>query len=69
MASLSWKELLLQEAARRFEEQQQANKAAELSSTTLMAPISPSPQILIDEALNRLATETDVKTSQPIVGW
>jgi tRNA G46 methylase TrmB len=64
----SLKKLLLKEASRRFEEQQQQQKDAAASSTTLMAPISPSPPRLIEEAMQRLAAERDPSTGDPLIG-
>jgi len=66
MASL--RQLLLKEAARRFEDQQEQNLAAAAASAILMAPISPSPPHLIGEAFKRLADERDDATGIPLVG-
>jgi hypothetical protein len=61
MATL--KQRILQEAARRFEEQQQHQPEA----TCLLAPISPSPQSLIEEALRLLAQEKLIGSETPLV--
>ena len=57
----TWKQLLLQEAARRFEDQKRENDAE-----MLMAPISPTPQALVEEALHRVASECD-STGAPLI--
>jgi ribosomal protein L11 methylase PrmA len=60
----SFKQLLLQEAKRRFELQKQE---AAHSNASYMAPISPSPPELITEALSRLSSEV-TSSGQPLVG-
>ena len=79
--SATWREALLREAARRFEEQQTevlASAAASTAdgvspSTRIMAPISPSPPALIEEVISRLAAERvldadDAASSPPLIG-
>lgn len=60
----TFKQLILNEAKRRFELQQ---KEANDSDASYMAPISPSPPALINEALIRLSSEVTT-TGQPLVG-
>ena len=61
----AWKEALLREAARRFQDQRaetlssvsNAPEGSIATTTKIMAPISPSPQALIEEVLRRISNE------------
>lgn len=67
----TWKELLLREASKRFEEQKKQERADDgnvsRADVSYMAPISPSPPALIDEALDRLNFETISSTGEPVI--
>ena len=73
----SWKKLLLEEAARRFEEQKREQEQDQLGDDSVatesaavvqyMAPISPSPPALIDAALARLGQELNDQ-GEPLIG-
>lgn len=65
----TWKALLLQHAKERFEEQKQAERQAiaNYNGAVLMAPISPSPPVLIEAALERVGTATSASGDGPLV--
>jgi len=63
----AWKAALLNEASRRFQDQQKYNTDADASCTQYMAPISPTPPGLIDGALMKLAGEVNRETGFPLL--